>query len=129
MEACYILLHPKLRIKFYTRCNHNWLIKDTPKCLFYLTVNPYLCFLFHNNNSATICKPKKWITIRACFRNWKTSYSTLVLNFKDWPFGVIVTRPFRTKSGQNVIYLGVAWFSTTNHFWDMKVNGFWIKNT
>ena len=27
------------------------------------------------------------------------TFHTLVLNFKDWPFGVVVTRYFRTKFG------------------------------
>ena len=90
------LNHPRLKIKFYTLWNRNWLKKYMPNCM---PVKLYLFFLFHNNNSVTINKFKKWITISACFRNGKISYSTLALNFKDWPFGVIVTHHFRPKSG------------------------------
>ena len=36
----------------------------------------YLSFLFHNINSITINKFKKWITIPACFRNEKISYTS-----------------------------------------------------
>ena len=108
LEAYCILLHPKLKIKFYTCWNPNWLIKDMSNCLSYLTVNLYLCFLFHDNNSVTINKFKKWITMPACFRNGKVLYSTLVLNFNDWPFGVIVTGHIRAKSAQNVIHWGVG---------------------
>ena len=99
LEADYILLHPKLKRKFYTRWNPKWLKKYMPNCLPYLTVKLYLSFLFHNNNSVTINKFKKWIIIPACFKNRKIWYSTLALNFTDWPYGVIVTRHFRPKSG------------------------------
>ena len=84
------LNHPRLKIKFYIPWNSNWLKKYMPNCMPYVTVKLYLSFLFHNNNSVTINKFKKWITI---------SYSTLALNFKNWPFGVIVTHHFRPKSG------------------------------
>ena len=100
----YILLNPKLndprlKIKFDTPWNRNWLKKYMPNCMSYVTVKLYLSFLFHNNDSVTIIRFKKWITIPVCFRNGKISCSTLALNFKDWPFGVIVTRHFRPKSG------------------------------
>ena len=98
-EAYYILLHLKLKIKFYTHWNLNWLKKYMPNCLPYLTANLYISFLFPSNYLVTIFKFKKWITISACFRNGKASYSTLALNFKDWPFGIIVTWHFRPKSG------------------------------
>ena len=104
LEAYTILHHPKLnhlklKIKFYTRWTPNWLKKCMPNSLLYLTLKLYLSFLFHNNNSVTINKFKKWFTIFACFRNGKISSSTLALNFKGWPFDVIVTRHFRPKSG------------------------------
>ena len=99
LEAYCFLLHPKLRIKFYTYWNINWFKKNMPNCLSYLTVNLYLSFLFYINISVTIFKFKKWITIPSCFRNEKISYSALALNFNDWPFGIIVIRHFRPKSG------------------------------
>ena len=98
LETYYILLHSKLKIMFYTRWNPNWLEKYTANCLSYLNVNLYLSFLLLNNNSATMNKFREWITIPACFRNGRTSCSTLALNLKDWHFGVIVTRHFRSKS-------------------------------
>ena len=68
---------------------------------------------------------------------------TLALNFKDWTFGVIVTRHFRPKSGLlnervhcepidrtlKMIYIrwGVGQLSKINYFWVMEVTGFWIK--
>ena len=67
---------------------------------------------------------------------------TLALNFKDWTFGVIVTRHFRPKSRRlnkrvyckpidrklKTIYVHwvVGQLSTTNFFWVMEVTGFWI---
>ena len=87
-------------MKFCTHWNPSWLKKYTANCLSYVTVNLYLSFLFHNNNSVyTIFTWKNWITIPASFRNGEILYSTLALNFKDWPFGIIVTRHFRPKSG------------------------------
>ena len=96
LDAYYILLHPKLKIKLYNRWNPKWLKRYMPIPLPYLTVKLYLSFLFHYNNLVTINKFKTWITIPACFRNGKISYSTLALNFKDWNFSGIVTWP---KSG------------------------------
>ena len=37
----------------------------------------HLPFLLHNNNSVTINKLKKWITIPVCFRNGNISYTSL----------------------------------------------------
>ena len=99
LEAYRILLHPKLKIKFYNHWNPNWLKKYMPNCLSYLTVNLFLSFLFHNKNSVTIFQLKKWITIPDSFRNGKISYSTLALNFKDWIFSIIATLCLRPKSG------------------------------
>ena len=99
LEVYYILLHPKLKKKFYTHWNPNWLKKYMPNCLSYLTVNLFLSFVFHNKNSVTIFQLKKWITIPESFRNGKISYSTLALNFKDWIFSIIATLRLRPKSG------------------------------
>ena len=100
LEACYILLHPKLKIKFCTRWNPNWLENYMPNYLCYLTVNLYLSSLFYYDNSVIINMFKRWITIPVCFRNWKISFIQYTsLEFNDWPFGVIVTRHFRPKPG------------------------------
>ena len=40
-------------------------------------VNALFLFLFHNNNWIIINKLKKWITIPVCFRNAKTSNTSL----------------------------------------------------
>ena len=93
------LSHPNLKRKFYTLWNPNWQKKDMSNCLPDVTIKLYLSFLFHNNNWVTTIKFKKWIAIPPCFRNGKISYNTLALNFKDWSFGVVVTRHFRPKSG------------------------------
>ena len=131
-------------MKFCTHWNPSWLKKYTANCLSYVTVNLYLSFLFHNNNSVyTIFTWKNWITIPASFRNGEILYSTLALNFKDWPFGIIVTRHFRPKSGhlndrvyckpieqltlKNVTQWEVGQLSMTNHSWVMEVTGFWVK--
>ena len=63
LEAYYILFHPKLKIKFYTRWNSNWLKKYMPNCLCYLNVNLYLSFLFPNNNSASSKSELKFLPV------------------------------------------------------------------
>ena len=92
LEVYYVLLHSKLKKKFYTHWNPNWFKKYMPNCLSYLTVNLFLSVLFH------IFQLKKWI-IPDSFRNGKISYSTLALNFKDWIFSIIATLCLRPKSG------------------------------
>ena len=100
LDVYHILLHPKLKMKFYTHGNPNLLKKYMANCLSYLTVSLCLSFLSHNHNSVyTIFTSKNWIAIPVSLRNGKISYSTLALNFKDWPFGIIATRHFRPKSG------------------------------
>ena len=96
-EAYYILHDPKLKIKFYTSWNFNWLKKYMSNCLSYLTICLINClstsvffFLFHNNISVTINKFKKRITIPACFKKWENFIEYTNLN---------VTRRFRPKSG------------------------------
>ena len=63
---------------------------------------PLLSFPFHNTKSVTIFKFKKWVTIPACFKNGEISYSILAFNFKNWPFGIIVTRHSRPESDHSI---------------------------
>ena len=95
-----------------------------------------LSFLFHNNNSITMNKFKKWATIRMF-------YSYISLEIWGLTLGVIVTRPFRPKSGPlnkrvyckpidrtlKMIYIHwrVGQLSKINYFWVMEITGFWIK--
>ena len=95
-----------------------------------------LSFLFHNNNSITMNNFKKWATIRMF-------YSYISLEIWGLTLGVIVTRPFRPKSGSlnkrvyckpidrtlKMIYIHwrVGQLSKINYFWVMEITGFWIK--
>ena len=75
VETYYILLNPKLKIKFYTRWNPKWFVKNTPNCI--------LSFFWMTQLLSISSKSELQL---ACFIH------TLALNFKDWTFGVIVTR-------------------------------------
>ena len=83
VETYYILLNPKLKIKFYTRWNPKWFVKNTPNCI--------LSFFWMTQLLSISSKSELQL---ACFIH------TLALNFKDWTFGVTVTRHFRPKSGR-----------------------------
>ena len=92
LKAYYVLLHRKNPWNLLKP----WLAKTLTGSKSTCPTVLHRSFLFHINNSITINKLKKWITISACYRNG--IFHTLVLNFKDWHFGVIVRRHFRPKS-------------------------------
>ena len=93
LKAYYILLHPKKLRNLLKPWLTETLIGSKSTCPTVL----HLSFLFHNNNSVTINKLIKWITIPPVSK--MGIFHTLALNFMDWPFRVIVTRHFRPKSG------------------------------
>ena len=73
VETYRTLLNPKLKIKFYTRWNPKWFEKYLPNCILSF-------FLFHNNNSITINKFKRWATIRVMLVSF-IQFQSLCLEF------------------------------------------------
>ena len=70
-----------------------------PNCLSYLTANLFLfCSKLVTQLLSTSFKKVNYNS-RLFQKQKKFSYSTLAQNFKDWPFGVILTWHFRSKSG------------------------------
>ena len=72
LEANYIWLHPKLKLKLYTHWNPNWLKKCMPNCLSYLTVNLFLFCSKIVTQSQLLSTSFKEGNYNSClFQKWK----------------------------------------------------------
>ena len=139
LEAYYILLHCKLKIKLYTHWNRNWLKKYMPNCLSYLTVNLFLfCSVVIIQLRSLSLKSELQFLFAS--EMGKILYSTLTLNFKDWPFGMVIIPNFRPKPGHlnDRVYckpidrtLKMLFSERSDSFLRptivVEVSGFWIK--
>ena len=100
LEACYILLHPKLKIKFCTRWNPNWLENYMPNYLCYLTVNLIflLCSIMITQLLSTCLKGElQFLSVSEIGKFH--SYSTLALNLTTDLLALLL----HGTSGQNQV--------------------------
>ena len=90
LDAYYVLLHPKLKTKLYTHWNHN--------CFEKYMVNGTI-FLFCSIIIPQLLPSSFKSELPFLPGSEMGNFHTLVLNFKNWPFSVIVKRHFRSKPG------------------------------
>ena len=88
-----------------------------------------LSFLFHNNNSTTINKLKKWIIIPASFRNGNISFTNL--EFESWKSGHLNDSVYRKPINRTLKILFIERLDRL--LWPIipdlwKITSFWIKN-
>ena len=122
----YILLHPKNPWNLLKP----WLVRKVHAQLYTIFL---FCSIITTQLLSTSLKSELQL-----WPVWELGiFHTLALNFKNWPFDVIITRHFRPKSVdlneivyfKNVIYWGFTQLSTTKHCWVMEMTGFGTKKT
>ena len=109
LKSYYILLSFKHYVNFYTTSIEKWL-KKYIVCPIVL----YFSFQFKINNSITICRSQKWITLLHLLpASEMDKRYTLALNFGVWSIVITVTSHLKPKSSHSNERVGIKPISRT----------------